>query len=153
MPDPTPVGGPAKTAGDTAGGPPGSPIRSVLAVAAGWIVVMLLGQLLLRVLAATMGADFPTEEGSQPSERGLAIWIAGSVPNGIVAGLITARLAGWAPIAHAAVLAGIIGFFAMSSADQASELPGWFAIAWIVVPALAIALGGVVARYARRARA
>lgn len=136
---------------DTAGDPPGSPIRSVLAVAAGWLVVMVMGQLLLGVLTSTMGADFPTEEGSQPTERGLALWIAGSVPNGIVAGLITARLAGWAPIAHAAVLAGIIGFFAMSSADQASDLPGWFAIAWIVVPPLAIALGGVVSRYARRA--
>ena len=125
-------------------------MRSVLAVAAGWLVIMVLGQLLASVLGSTMSADFPTGEDSRPTDRGLAVWIAGSVPNGIVAGLITARIAGWAPIVHASVLAGVVGFFAMRNADRASGLPGWFAIAWIVVPPLAIVLGGVVSRYARR---
>ncbi|UJR79084.1 hypothetical protein [Sandaracinus amylolyticus] len=128
------------------GEPKGTPIRSVLAVVAGWITLFVLGQLFLGVLASMMPGDIPSTEGAQPTERGLAMWLAGMLPNGIIAGLITARLAGWAPIAHAAVLGGIIGFFGMVSSDEARGLPAWFAIGRAFMPVVSIVLGGIAAR-------
>lgn len=135
--------------------PQGNPIRSVLAVGAGWLAMLVLGQLFLGVLASTMPSDVPTSEDAAPTGRGLAIWLVGMLPNGLVAGLITGRVAGWAPIAHAAALAGLIGFFAMTTSDEARGLPWWFALGRALVPAAAIVLGGIAARSVearRRAR-
>lgn len=138
--------GPTPAEREAPSGPPGSPLRSVLAIAVGWFVLTILGQLLFGVLSRWMAADFPTSEGTVPTERGLIVWLLGSLPNGILAGLLAARIAGWAPIAHSAVLGGIVGFFAMTSADRAHGLPWWFAIGWIVGPPLGIVLGGLIAR-------
>ena len=133
----------AASSGD---GPQGSPIRSLLGLIAGWFALYVLGTLYLGVLASTLPADIPSAEGAVPTERGLALWLAGMAPNGIVAGVITARIAGWAPIGHAAVLGGIIGFFGLVSSDEAHGMPAWFALGRAVLPTLAILAGGAIAR-------
>lgn len=134
--------------------PPGSPLHSLLGLAAGWLALYVLGTLFLGVLASTLPHDIPSAEGAVPTERGLALWLAGMLPNGIVAGMITARIAGWAPIGHAVVLGGLIGFFGLVSSDEAHGLPGWFALGRAIVPTLAILAGGAIARSvgARRER-
>ena len=125
---------------------PGSPLRSLLGLVAGWFALYVLGTLFLGVLASMLPHDVPTGEDAVPTERGLALWLAGMVPNGIVAGMITARIAGWSPLGHAAVLGGIIGFFGMVSSDEAHGMPGWFALGRAIVPTLAILAGGAIAR-------
>lgn len=129
------------------GVPEGSPLRSIAAVMLGWLVL----QWVLWPLFGAMIARIFAGELDPPSERFLAAMTLGMLPNGIVAGLLTARVAGWAPLAHAAVLGGLIGFFGMMSSDAAQGLPGWFAIARVVVPAISVVIGGAVSRLIRRA--
>jgi uncharacterized membrane protein YhdT len=125
--------------------PPGSPLRSTLAVCAGytvmWITAGLYGSLLFRFLPDHFAEGAPTG-------TGLALLLAGALPSGLVAGLIAGRLAGWAHLVHAAALAGLIGFAGMMSSDAAQGTPAWFALGRILVPALAVVLGGLVARQA-----
>src|SRR5690606_33303404 len=125
-------------------GPEGSPLRSVFAVVSGFVVLWILGALYASVVYSIASAQFPEDEA--PTTIGLALTLAGAVPNGIVAGLLVGRNAGLAPIAHAAVLAGLIGFFAMMSSDQAQGMPWWFALGRIVLPSLFVVLGGVIAK-------
>lgn len=131
------------------GVPQGSPLRSIAAVMLGWLVL----QWILWPLFGSMIARLFPGELDPPSERFLVAMTVGMLPNGLVAGLLTARVAGWAPIAHAAVLGGLIGFFGMMSSDAAHGLPGWFAIARVVVPAISVVIGGALARWIRRAPA
>lgn len=127
-------------------GPNGTPFRSLGAVAAGWAVLFVLGQLLLGVLASALPSDIPSVEGTVPTPRGLALFLLLGSANGVVAGLLTARLAGFAPVVHASALAAWIGFSAMMSSDAAQGLPFWFALGRVVTPALPIVLGGVLGK-------
>jgi hypothetical protein len=127
------------------GEPHGSPIRSLFSVIVGWVVLWLLGALYASVVYRLAPAHFPAE--APPTATGMALMLAGAVPNGIVGGLITARLAGVAPLVHAAILAGVLGFFGLMSSDAALGMPGWFAIARPLLLPLAIVGGGAIARW------
>lgn len=122
----------------------GSPIRSILAVVGGFVVLWILGGLYVGVLGSLAGDQFP--EGGVPTTTGLLLLLVGAVPNGIVAGLIVGRAAGHAPIVHAAVLGGLIGFVGMMSSEQAHGMPWWFALGRIALPILFLVLGGAIAR-------
>lgn len=128
---------------------PGSPIRSLFAVIAGGLVVWMLGPLYMGVLVRLAADHFA---GDRPTDVGLALLLAGWLPNGVLGGLLTGRLAGVAPIVHAAVLGSLFGFVAMMSMDQARGLPWWFALGLVLAPAVSVVLGGVVARITEKSR-
>lgn len=128
--------------------PPGSPLRSVFAVIAGFVALWILGNLYISVVYSLATAQFPVEE--RATDRGLLLLLAGAVPNGIVAGLLVGRVAGFAPIAHAAVLGGLIGFIGMMSSDDARGMPFWFALGRIALPTLSVILGGLIAKTTRK---
>ncbi|MDQ3035355.1 MAG: hypothetical protein M3Y87_23325 [Myxococcota bacterium] len=132
----------------TADDPEGNPFRSLFAVISGFVVLWILGALYVGVLGSLAGAQFPGE--GPPTTVGLALLLLGIAPNGIVAGLLTGRVAGFAPIVHAAVLGGLVGFVGMMSSDQAQGMPWWFALGRIVLPTVFVVLGGAIARVAPR---
>lgn len=123
--------------------PQRSPLRSLLSVVAGWLVLWVAGGLYAAMLSRFAAAHYA---GERPSDVGLALLLAGALPNGVVGGLVTGRVAGFAPVAHAAVLAGLVGFFALMSSDQARGMPWWFAVGRAVVPGACIVIGGGIAR-------
>ncbi len=127
----------------------GSPLKSVFAVVVGFIVSWILGYLYMAVIYSLATPQFPTEE--RATSLGLLLLLAGAVPNGIVAGLLVGRLAGVAPVAHAAVLGGLIGFIGMMSSDDAQGMPFWFALGRIALLPLFIVVGGFVAKTTRPA--
>lgn len=123
-----------------------SPLASTLAVAVGWGVNFFLNGLLARTLAQNFPAHFPTAgpegETPHPTETGLLLTTLAMALNGTIAGLFVGRLAPVAPVVHAAILAGLFGMFAMTGMDQARGLPGWFALAFALVPPATCVLGG-----------
>jgi hypothetical protein len=129
--------------------PPGSPLQSAFAVVAGFVVSWILGYLYVSVVYSLATPQFPAEE--RATDLGLLLLLAGAVPNGIVAGLLVGRLAGFAPVAHAAVLGGLIGFIGMMSSDEARGMPFWFALGRIALPTLFIIVGGFIAKATRPA--
>ena len=134
----------------------GSPAQSALAVFAGFVAFTILNALYGSVVYRVAAAEFPEAEGEGTiTSLGMILTLAGGLPNGVIAGVVVGRFAGFAPIAHAAVLAGVIGFYAMMSSHLARGLPWWFALGRIVIPSLAILLGGRAARVveARKQRA
>lgn len=132
----------------------GSPAQSALAVFAGFVAFTLLNALYGSVVYRLASSEFPDAEGEGTlSTLGMGLTLGGYLPNGMLAGVVTGRFAGFAAIAHAAVLAGVIGFYAMMSSHVARGLPGWFALGRIVVPSLAIVVGGAIARASQARRA
>lgn len=157
--------GPAVPARGTApldGVPPGrdegtalaavSPLASAFAVAAGFAANWLLGGLSGMTLASSFPAEFPLGDPPRPTDTGLVLTTAAMALNATVAGLLTGRLAPVAPIVHAGILAGLFGMFALTGMDQARGLPGWFALAFALVPPATAVLGGWLARVGSRAR-
>lgn len=134
----------ASGAASTADAAQGNPFRSLFAVVSGFVVLWLLGALYVGVVGSVAAGQFPEDE--SPTTVGLALLLLGIVPNGIVAGLLTGRIAGFAPVVHAAVLGGLVGFLGMMSSDQARGMPWWFALGRIVLPTIFVVLGGVIAR-------
>lgn len=141
---------PSETATSPENESTGSPLRSVFAVISGFVVLWILGMLYATVVYSVASAHFPDEQ--PPTTVGLALTLAGALPNGIVAGLMVGRIAGFAPIVHAAVLGGVIGFFAMMSSDQARGMPWWFALGRVVLPTLFVVLGGAIAKAMARSK-
>lgn len=126
-----------------------SPGRSALAVIAGFAVLWIL-RVLFMLMAGTLFASlYPSGEGAIPTSRGLLLSLFAELVNGALAGLVTGRLAGRSPIAHAAILAGLFGFLGMTSMDQATGMPAWFAIGFAVVAPIGTLVGGVVASRVR----
>jgi hypothetical protein len=116
----------------------------VLSLVAGYVVMWITAGLYGAMVVRLVPDDFPAH--GAPTERGMVLILGGALPSGIVAGLITGRLAGWAPLVHVIVLAALIGFLGALSSDQARGLPGWFALGRILVPVVALVFGGVIAR-------
>lgn len=134
-----------------------SPLASAASVAVGFAANWLLSGLAGSALASLFSADFPMPgpdgEMPHPTDTGLLLLTLSMAFNGLVAGLLVGRLAPIAPIVHAGVLAGIFGMFAMTGMDQARGLPGWFAIAFAIVPPAACVLGGYLAKLGTARRA
>jgi hypothetical protein len=109
------------------------------------------------MLAALFGAHFPPPpaDGTPPipTSTGLVLVTAMFSANALLAGVLTGRIASYAPVAHAGILAGVFGLFALWGLDQARGMPGLFAIAFVVSPPLFALLGGVVAQRAATRRA
>jgi hypothetical protein len=122
--------------------PQRSLFRSIVSIVGGFVVLAIVGILTSMLLGAVAASEFPA--GASPTTLGLALYVGISIPNGLVAGVLTGRLAGSAPIAHAAVLAGVIAWQSMMTSEMAQGMPGWFAIARVVVPAAAIVIGGAI---------
>lgn len=126
-----------------------SPGRSALAVFAGFVVLQILGVLFSVMVGTLFPALYPAGEGAQPTTNGLALWLLGELVNSTLAGWLVARLAGRAPIAHGAVLAGLAGFFAMTAMGELRTMPVWFVIGFAVTAPIGCVLGGVVQSRAR----
>lgn len=126
-----------------------SPLRSVLALAGGWIALYVLGVL----FGAALGVFLPDDVNQQtPTHRFLIAFLLSTIPNGLASGVLTARIAGWGPLGHTAVLAGYIALMGMLTSDQAHGLPWWFALGRIVLPALAVWCGGLAFRVLRHSQ-
>jgi hypothetical protein len=69
---------------------------------------------------------------------GLLIRVIGAV----FGGWLTARTAGRAPLAHAAVLAAVVGLIAILSGTAASAVPIWYAVTAGVLGAAGVLAGG-----------
>lgn len=131
-----------------------SPAQSAIAVFAGFVTFTLLNALYGSVVYRMASSEFPDAEGEGTmTTLGMALTLGGYLPNGVLAGVVVGRFAGFAAIAHAAVLAGVIGFYAMMSSHVARGLPWWFALGRIVAPSLAILAGGAIARVVDAKRA
>ncbi len=116
---------------------------------AGFVVLQILGVLFSLMAGTLWPALYPSGEGAGPTDGGLGLWLAAELANATLAGLLTARLAGRAPVAHAAVLAAINGFFSMAAMGELRALPGWFAIGFVALAPLGCLLGGLVASRVR----
>lgn len=129
-----------------------SPGRSALSIFAGFVVLNILG-FLFSVMASTLWpALFPTGEGAQPTTAGLELWLVGELVNALAAGLLAARLAGRAPVAHAAVLAALNGFFAMTAMGELRAMPTWFALGFALTAPVGILAGGLVVAWRARTK-
>lgn len=135
---------------DTPGQPtPLSPAKSALSIFAGFVVLNVLGVAFSFMAGTLWPALFPSGEGAQPTGNGLEIWLVAETLNGAAAGLVAARLAGRAPLAHAAILAAVNGVLALTALGELRTMPGWFAIGFIATAPLGIMLGGLVASRVR----
>jgi hypothetical protein len=121
---------------------------------------LLFTQILSRVGAVTLAALMPWAFPAQPDEEtivvpgtaGLVAMLLMTLGNATLAGLLAGRIAGALRRWHGVTLGAILGLFAAISMDAVREFPGWFAIGWLVAPALGASLGGLVAeRVAARA--
>jgi hypothetical protein len=121
-----------------------SPVRSAFAVIAGIILYPILLTLFMFMVGALFPSLYPTDPEGPQTTPGLALIVLGELVNGAVAGLIASRIAGRAPIAHAGVLAGVLGLFAMASMDQVAGMPGWFAIGFATGAPLGVLVGGLL---------
>lgn len=119
--------------------------RSVGAVFAGYVTLIVLRFLFMAMAGAVFASFYPSEEGASPTFEGLVLLLVGDAVNGALAGLLTGRLAGRATLAHAAALAGFCGYLAMTAMDQVAGMPGWFALGFAVAAPLGIVLGGLAA--------
>ena len=123
-----------------------SPGRSALGVFAGFVVLQILGMLFLLMAGSMFPSLYPSGEGAQPTTNGLVLSLVAEFANALVAGLITARLAGRAPMVHATVLAALVGFFSMAAMGDLRTMPGWFALGFVLLAPIGCLLGGLVAR-------
>jgi hypothetical protein len=128
-----------------------SPVRSALAVLAGFVALGVTNLLFMIVAGSVLASLYPSGEGAIPTDAGLALMLVAGVVNGTAAGLVTARIAGHAPFAHAAALTAVFGFYTIGSIDQVRGYPGWFVIGLVLAAPLGTMLGAFVA--SRRARA
>lgn len=122
-----------------------SPGRSALSVFAGFVLLFVLGLLAALTLPAIAPALYPTGEHAVPTTSGLVLWLAAEAVNGVLAGLVTGRLAGRAPVAHAAALGALNGFYAMTAMGELSSMPGWFAVGYALSAPLGCIGGGLLA--------
>jgi hypothetical protein len=130
-----------------------SPARSALAVFAGVIVYWFLLSLFMGMSAALVPSLYPREEGQSQTTAGLVTILVGEVLNGMIAGLLASRIAGRAPMAHAAALAGLLGLYAMTTMDQVQGLPGWFAMGFACAGPVAVLAGAAIGARVSRATA
>ncbi len=113
-------------------------VRSIGAVAAGYLVFAASAVLLFQ-----LSGQPPHQPASLRFEIAAIVW--GAV-FALVAGWLTARIAGRRPATHAAVVAGLIALGAAGSmlADRSGAM--WSQLAAVVVMAPCAWLGGLVAR-------
>ncbi len=134
-----------------------SPFRATMAVLAGFALNFFLSGIGPQMLASLFPSEFPMpadpETPPTPTELGLVLVCVVFSANALLAGVLTGRVATTKPFGHAAILAGIFGLFALYGLDQARQQPGWFAIAFVVLPPLFVLLGGLVAQRAAERRA
>ena len=128
-----------------------SPMRSFLAIAVGYAAIYFLRSLAVSMLARWFPGDLPQDD-SMPTALGFALVLGAELPNALVAGLLVGRLAGRAPLVHTAILAAVLGAFALLTARQAEGIPGWFVAGFALVPPLGALAGGAIAQLAIRRR-
>lgn len=119
--------------------------RSIGAVFAGYVTLLVLRFLFMAMAGALFSSLYPSEEGASPTAEGLVLLLVGDAVNGALAGLVAGRIAGRATFAHAAALAGLCGYLAMTSMDQVAGMPGWFALGFALAAPLGILAGGLAA--------
>jgi hypothetical protein len=122
-----------------------SPVRSALAVLAGFVALGVTNILFMLVAGSALASLYPAGEGAIPTVTGLRLMLAAGVVNGTAAGLVTARIAGRAPFAHAAALTAVFGFYTVGSIDQLRGYPGWFVIGFVLAAPIGTMLGALVA--------
>lgn len=134
-----------------------SPLRSTVAVIAGVVLNIFLAGVGSGMLGALFPDHFPAPtEGTPtpvPTTTGLMLVSIVFSANAVLAGVLTGRIASYAPVVHAGILAGVFGLFALWGLDQARGMPGLFAIAFVVLPPAFALLGGAIAQRAATLRA
>lgn len=124
-----------------------SPVRSMAAIS---FTFFLFTQVLSRVALATVNALLPwafpaqAEEGALvvPEVPGLIAVLATTFLNAVLAGLLAGRIGRAMRRWHGVTLGAILGLFAAISMDQLQGFPGWFALGWLLAPAVGASLGG-----------
>jgi hypothetical protein len=133
-----------------------SPLRSTLAVLAGFGLNWFLAGAGAGMLAALFPEHFPPAPADgtppAPSTLGLVLVTATFSANALLAGVLAGRIASYAPVVHAGILAGVFGLLALWGLDQARGQPGLFALAFVGLPPLFAVLGGLVAQRAAKRR-
>ena len=134
-----------------------SPFRSTVAVLAGFVLNFFLSGIGPQMLASLFPADFPLPASEDvppiPTDRGLVMVCVIFAANALLAGVLTGRIGERSPLAHAGILAGLFGLFALYGMEQATPYPGWFALSFVIVPPAFVMLGGAIARLAAQRRA
>jgi hypothetical protein len=120
-------------------------IRSIIAVGAGlgfMAATVTVGTLLGSVLLGTETAQ------GRPSSPAIGIYLALNVAicavGAIMGGWLSARIATYAPYAHAAAMAAIVAIFSIGTAtgQPAPGHPGWYASMLALVAVFGVLLGG-----------
>jgi len=127
-----------------------SPMRSLAAIS---FTFFLFTQVLSRVALATVSALLPwafpaqSEEGALvvPEAPGLAAVLVTTFLNAILAGLLAGRIGGAMRRWHGVALGAILGLFAALTMGSLQGFPGWFALGWLLAPAVGASLGGFLA--------
>lgn len=134
-----------------------SPLRASVAVLAGFALNFFLSGIGSQMLASMFPREFPMptdpETPPVPTQTGLLLVCLLICANALLAGVLTGRVAVTKPLGHAGILAGIFGLFALYGLDQASQYPGWMAMAFVVLPPAFVLLGGWVAERVAQRRA
>lgn len=134
-----------------------SPFRSTIAVLAGFVVNFFLSGIGAQMLASILPSEFPLPVSEDvppvPTTLGLSLVVALFAANALLSGVVTARVAQTSPVAHAGILAGLFGLFALYGIEQARPYPAWVAIAFVLVPPAFAIVGGLLGKRAAAARA
>lgn len=127
-----------------------SPMRSLAAIS---FTFFLFTQVLSRVALGTVNALMPWAFPAQPEEGalivpaapGLIAVLVTTFVNAVLAGLLAGRIGRVLRRWHGVTLGAILGLFAAVTMDQLQGFPGWFAIGWLLAPAVGASLGGLLA--------
>ena len=110
---------------------------------AGFGVLWVLRMSFVMVAGTALSSLFPP--GEPATTAGLVVSLVSDAVDGIAAGLVASRIAGTAPMAHAGILAGLFGFMGLRFMDQATGMPGWYAIGFALAAPLGALAGGAIA--------
>lgn len=128
-----------------------NPLRSVAAVLAGVLVFALMDNVLefsiVHVLARGPVTDLVAYYAARNQPLGLAAKLTYTPFIGILAGYLTAKIAGRYEVAHTAAAAVLLVSelgYGFTKGQFASMTPVWMRVALIVITPVAIALGGFV---------
>jgi hypothetical protein len=127
-------------------------VRSALAVLAGFVANGVTNLLFMIVAGSALASQYPSGPGAIPTTVGLALMLAAGVVNGTAAGLVTTRIAGHAPFAHALALTAVFGLYTVGSIEQVRGYPGWFVIGLVLAAPLGTMIGALIT-WRLRARA
>jgi hypothetical protein len=130
------------------------PVRSVIAVLGGFLMLFVLGQALEWVLVnAAADAPLQSPEAYLAVRNGTRVFagvLASQALAALLAGYVAGKAAGTAELAHAALAVALFAW-SINTGQSAAVIPGWMRVATVLVSAPAMLFGASIRAKARLA--